>query len=65
MGDRSRLDLLAKLTTSEIGHLTYKIGMLERAVELMQEGMLRMEDSLNQALTDIEALSKKKTRSKK
>lgn len=47
MGDRSRLDLLAELTTKEVEGVNHRIQMLENAISVMQEAMVRIENAIN------------------
>jgi hypothetical protein len=61
MGDRSRTDYLADLLTEEIKDLNERMSLIENAMSIMQEVLVRIELSL--PVNTEESIEKPKKRS--
>jgi hypothetical protein len=48
-GVMTKVDLLATLTTEEIANLSNRVQMIENALSVMQEAMLRMEQAIKES----------------
>lgn len=63
LGERTRVDLLADLTTKEITQINEKLAKLESTMGVMQEAFVKLEIALRTFTEDLHA--KPKRRSKK